>query len=1533
MKKRIFSSLLLILIFILCSSLVATFGNSGTVKAADKNPAVQETNFTLSVGEEIDFTDYFYPYNRNQSFTYTVEDEEIVYVNSVLNRLIALKAGETVVSIESDNSYSDVTITVELEDFNPDPGFDTIRTDARWTESNETIDGWRLYTGGGAVGSDQVVELYTDDSGNHMIHYNHPTQYYANLYKDLTGLPAGQYYVTVRMRGENVSNNNCFIRLNLNNQYGQTTTERLTGSFDGVFESPIFRLAEGENLRLELYFANNIGEVWFDDLHVYRVITTDYTTFMVEKSVESMIAGDKAQINCVTVPESVVSFEYQYESDNESVATVSNTGEITAVSDGVATITVKDKLYGYTREVLVIVGIVDGITAVVNNGQAIQVEEDSQTALVVSSDISEDFTVYYYANPLHGDYYITEDNKIMYAPAADYYTTGDNKDRFEVLVSDNSGKGYVIVPVEITILPVSDEIGIVDFWHSVEKNGELAWQANPRYNYDHHINTNVGGEAAGLYGGGYLQVQSYDIEVLYPIINNGEISSNSAEQQAYRKAKADMYKEVVGTGVDGSLTITTENGGTVNILYDGKAQEVEDRYYESQGKFVHAIIYEYTPAKDFIGYDHFDIKITKDDKEVTFTNTVYVLPSMEDFAFDSTDFSGTYVLSKDEWLEEVRVGYENGDPYITTWVRYYEAQYASFVPEGVPANARTPMEQLAILWKITQNEKYLDACWDQLYEVVKTKESTGSEDEHQDWGHDTNGFLDAAMVTYSVGFTYNYIKDKLTDAQKELVLQVLYEEGFYYFENLNNVNVLLHGNNHNLLVCGDLAVAALAVMDYEGDLEVTVNGQTTTINVREVAADIVATAFRYLQIGLVHYSESGGFPEGPSYSIYAHRNMVNLIATLYNLYGADEQGNINCFGLMDIEGIKNYINYPLYTSTPNYQSFYYAESDYSNNQPALLWYTRIDEDNINAAVLPLLAHENEQYNIQNLLWYQPGLFDKVDLHNMENKDFLLEAHELATFRSEFGDEMAVFTGLKGVDDHTANFSHKNLDSGTFELYALGERFIGNYSNETYNTNVPDGYWDYEYQRWTYYKKGAQGQNTLVINPDQEPVLTQDPHETAPITRFESNASSGLSIIDLSRVYKAEALSVQRGLKLFNNRQYVMVQDEFNLRGESTLYWSAHTEARVDILSDKLARLTLNNKSIYALIISDLGTFTKMSGNTPLPGSTGLFENLDNRGVTKLVIELDDIVSGTLAVVFIPTMEEVKEFTDYNVVPLANWALDENDSYLPEITADDISFDLDTATDFGLGYLYEFNKYQYNYLVKLAAGSKSVPDFKVTYDESKYDLTINKSNLFDNISTVTLTDKETGESRTYNYKFVVDVMTQASEYASYQTLAVQSVTGHADAANLIDGQNSGLTDTGVQEITFEFANVQTITDVLIRFNGGINNKYYFDIAYSEDGENYKNAYFAGQSFNNIGNEVYSLGNFDAKYVKITFYGNNNDDTVNVAEVTFLDNGTRISNPTNNNNMRIIVGCICGAVVLVAAGVTVFLVIKRRKKNND
>ena len=55
--------------------------------------------------------------------------------------------------------------------------------------------------------------------------------------------------------------------------------------------------------------------------------------------------------------------------------------------------------------------------------------------------------------------------------------------------------------------------------------------------------------------------------------------------------------------------------------------------------------------------------------------------------------------------------------------------------------------------------------------------------------------------------------------------------------------------------------------------------------------------------------------------------------------------------------------------------------------------------------------------------------------------------------------MALFTGLKGVDEAPYDNAHRNLDSGTFEIYALGERFIGNYCDEDYHEVVPNGFWD------------------------------------------------------------------------------------------------------------------------------------------------------------------------------------------------------------------------------------------------------------------------------------------------------------------------------------------------------------------------------------------------------------------------------------------------------------------------------------------
>lgn len=1486
----------------------------------------------IEVAEEVPIT--FMPYvseSDKQTMEWSLSEEGVVYLTKTKYKLIALKAGETTLTVQSAQYYSTVHIKVRYQNLFERGNFENLDSGMIWEVSNQELGGWRLYTGGSPVAENQLVEVL-DDNGNKVIHFRHPTTPHTSvLYQQIGGLSGGQYYVTAKMKGTDVEKD-AYVRVNQGNKWGLTQTTKVKGTFDWeTYTSDIVRLDEGEKLKVELYFSANTGEVYFDDVQVFKVITSEYNSFTVSASksyrnssekpaalkqpnqIGKMEVGDKVQLMCETYPQSQIDYDYSYSvEDHEILSVVSygeNAGELTALKNGVTNVDVTDR-YGNHKKILVAVGKENGIWASIEGiGEESFVagKEDTTKKIKIQCESSQ-FELYKYSNAQHGNYYI-ENQTVIYTPAQDYYTQNGSEEFFEILVY--SGDGFCILPIHIRIEGVDDPCTIVDYWHSTPKNTPLRWSESAERKH-----TAITSEGS-YFNGGYLQVSSYDVEVLYPQTKNIPTAQLQAKTEAYRK--------ILGKSTDGSLTISTANGGTVQLRFDGVAQQIQDRYYDSQKKIIFGICYDYTPKDGFVGYDTFDLVIQNGEESITVTNTVYVLPAVEDFKFDSLNFDGIYLLTNDQWLSEVRAGYADKDPYITTWVDVYAKNFANFVPSGVPADSRSYLEQLAILYQVTKDRKYFELCWQQMEAIVKDEEYSKNGTRRLSWGEDSNGFLDAAMVTYSVGFAYSYIKNELTAEQKQIVMKAMYEEGFYWFENLNNVNVLLHGNNHNLLICCDLALAAFAAMSYDQTISGTVlskNDSYENLNVREMSAQTIMTAFKYLQIALVHYSDSGGFPEGPAYSIYAHKNMVSLLATLYNLYG-ETNGKINSFGLSDIPGIMNYTNYPLYTSSPNYYTFYYAESEYSNNQPSLLWYARYDESQINAAVLSKMANANEQYNILNLLWYTPGLYERVDLHNMKELDQMLEDHELATFREDFDNEMAVFTGLKGVDSSSGAFSHKNLDSGTFELYALGERFIGNYCDETYNIVVPDGYWDYDYQRWTYYKKSAQGQNTLVINPEKNPVIAQDPQESAPLIRFESNQSGGFSVVDLSRVYKSDAISVLRGLKLFDHRQRVLLQDEFVLREPSTIYWSAHTEARIDLISDKLARLILNGKCIYAQIISELGSFSYMPA-TALPGTTGKFCNLDNTGVNKLLIRLDDVVSGNLCVVFTKALEEITEFEPMQVVPLADWQLEE-DSALPKITAKNIEID----AELGNRFKYVFNPYQYDYVIHLDRSVFNVPNLKVDYDKEKYSLKIEKTSLFQHLTKVILQDKKTKETRTYSFKFIVDTIIDG--YEQYRKLEVLRVTGYPDADCLQDGNNTTkLSFNSKQEIIYELAKPSTFTNVLMRFSGGVLNTYYFDIYTSMDQENWECCYFGGSNTNQMGDEVYSLGQAEAKYVKFVFTGEVLEDLTSISKIELYHNGTK---PQTSQGMSWwMILCIgLGSGIVVALGIWgIVILLKRRKK---
>ncbi|MDE5546063.1 MAG: Ig-like domain-containing protein [Anaeroplasmataceae bacterium] len=1515
-----------------------------------RNPLKNKENQAIDVGEEYEFT--FMPYvkeEQKQSLQFEIEDEEILYLTKSKFKVIGLKAGISKVTISSADYYAEVEIKVRLANLSEDGDFSSFSADAEWKTGNQTVNGWRLYTGSGSNDLDnkQVVKIVEIDETNEanetiqnkVVYYNHQKEAQSVLYRTYD-VGAGQYYVTARMKTENVSKTT-YLRVNQDNK-NTVVTDTLTGSTDWVqVSTPIFRIEEGEPnpLKIELYIANSTGEIWFDDIQIYRIIKHEYLSISSESMTEDLEIGEQRQINCFTNPTSKVDYEFEYEVEDESIVEVSKTGVMTAKAAGMTTITIKDEIFGYTTKLDVIVGTKNKISAKVNdNNNLVYAKEDTTLEIPVQVTNSTSYQIVKYSGATYGDYYI-KNNKIYYTPKYNVFTTNE-RDSFEVVVLDDKAGGFCIVKITVDISAENDPCIATDFWLTTPKNTALEWTTSKnKYNYSAGGKYN-GTSADMVYNGAYLQITCDDVEVIYPYTTRNQFREAGTEA-TLRKAKVDLYQSIYATAADGSFKFTTSNGGTVEILRGGKIDEIQDRYYSQTGKIIHGLLYNYTPKKGFYGYDTFNFTLHNGEREDVVSATIYVLPGDEEFKFKNLDLDGIYLLTNNAWLEEVREGYENDDPYICRWVDFYENQLRGHNLTGIPANARSAIEQFAILYQVTGEKEYAERCWEQLSVIV-------GKDRGLDWGGSSNGFLDAAMVTYSVAFAYNFIRDTLTEEQKAQTIRALYEEGFYFFETLTNVNVLLHGNNHCLLICGNLALAALSTLSYEGKLDVTTNGKKSTIDVQEMSVQVIITALKFLQTGLVHYSESGGFPEGPAYSIYAHRNMVHLLATLRNLYG-EEDGKIYSFGLSDIKGIMDYTNYPLYTSTPNYESFYYAESEYSNNQPALMWYTRIDESNINAAVLSKLADENEQYNILNLLWYTPGLFDKVNLHEMDPLDYLLEDHELATFRSAFGDEMAIFTGLKGFDTDSGAYTHRNLDSGTFEIYAFGERFIGNFSDELYSADVgvPNGFWDYDYQRWTYYRKSAQGQNTLVFNPEKNPVLQQSPYEYAPIVNFNSNKNGGYAVINLSDVYNTDVTTAYRGLKFFDNRSKIMIQDEFELRDTSTVYWSAHTEAKIEIINEKLARLILNGKSLYAYINSEIGTFSVMPA-TALPGTIGEFCHLDNTDINKLIIKLENVTSGVLNVVFVPTLEEITEFEKYEIVSLADWTL-EDLPIIPDISVENI----EVNAEFGNQFKYVFNPYQYDYIVKLDNTVKEVPDLTVAYNSSKYEIKIEKSKLFNQFTKVIVTDIATKETREYRYRFIVDTIIDEYEYEDYTQITVADVSGNEGASNLIDGRNSTTFTSDEREIViFEFEKVSKLTNVLMRFSGGLLNTYYFDIYYSLDGETWTTCYFGGQSTNNMGNEVYSLGTVEAKFIKIVFNGNNHSEKVTISRVEFNNNNYDAQegpgedpgynpgedpgyNPGEDpivekkiNNLPIILGSLFGVIGLAALAIAIYIIIKRR-----
>ena len=1491
--NRLISKISLILLF---GVSVFSFGIS--TKAEEQAPilTIDGETITMNVGEQLDLSTKIFSYVDKSDLIWIIKDNEVIYFVEDYFMVYATRAGNIKVEVSnSDKTLESVfNITVTATNLYPNGDFENFQVGTTWDYTNKVINNWRIYTANAAIKQGQVVDIVQverDGKLSKVYHASHSELAYSTLYYDIPVPEDGYYYIELDIKGQGLTNN-VYARINLN-EPSVTQTTGMKGTFDWTrFTSNIVEVTDGA-LRVELYGANFQGEVWFDNISVYKVVKSDYLNYELNTEFISLHVGETFQITPSVDIMTPIVFAYDYEIDDEVIASVTKDGLIQGLTEGITTLSIIDQQNKREKQLCVVVS-----NPHVFSTETFDYKVDEDKTLEADL-IGGEVLIYPYSNPLYGDYHIDQ-NTIIYTPNYNFNSYGNPEalaiyDTFKVIFYE-AGVGFQIVDVNIEVTPVTDAVEVIDFWHSTPKNQSLTT--------------------------GYLEVFSKDIETFIKEQNLNLLKSAKLTDgvTTYLDVKTERYANITGSLDDGSLIGLTDQGGTVEILYGGSVSQVKDRYFQVLTTLKYGVHFKYTPKTDFVGYDNFTMVIDNEGTVTTFEVTVYVTPAVEDFKFEEADFTGVYVVGNDEWIAETRQAYLEGDEVINTWVNNYVEKFKVYTPTGVPAKSRSTLEQLSILYQVTGDSYYADLTWLQLYEVVKDNTFAGGDGtKRASWGKDSNGFLDAAMVTYSVAFAYNLVYDTLSEQQKEMVVRALYEEGFYWFESISNVNVLLHGNNHNLLINGNLAVAALAVMSYEGSISMTLpDGNVEDVNIKEMASKVVSDAYKYLQIAFVHYSPSGGFPEGPAYSYYGHKTIIGLMATLKNIYGSEGFEDIYDFGLNQVLGVKNYPEYVLYTSTPNYNTFYFNEGGYNIDQPGMLWYARVDERYKPYVLINKMAYEYEVYTAVSLLWYQPGMFDS--LGNVEDMpyDALFEVHEMATFRNRFNDDSGFFSALKGFDPTSNLFTHKSLDSGTFELEVFGEKFIQNFSNENYSLSVPPGYWDYESGRWQYYRKQPQGHNLVVFNPSDHPNIQQDPGEKAPIVEFKSLSSHGYSILDLSKVYNEDVISYNRGMFFDRVGNYMVLQDEFKLKKSSELYWAAHTSGSIDIITPKVASITINNKKVYVVIESDMGTFSYDYARA-LPGTSGLFHNLNNDSINKLLIHVTDVTEGVISVKFLPSLEDMSAYETREVILLDAWKDIKEVNLTEGIYANDISFEAVT----GDKYLYQFVPTKYTYQVKLDAVEQFVPRLNVDYDKTKYSLEVINSKVFTQPSKVIIKDKATGQSVTYTYQFIVDAFVDPFENMLKHDVSKVTSTNQS-SINLIDDDRQTFFEALDQEtVIFEFAEKKRITNVSMRFSGGATYQYFFDIYAGNDLDDMSLVYFGGQSSYLIGDEYMSLGEIKAKYIKVVFKGNTYNHEIKLSRVNFYDNQQASKyvdeNGGSNSNLGLIIGVASLSVLMVATGV--------------
>jgi hypothetical protein len=534
------------------------------------------------------------------------------------------------------------------------------------------------------------------------------------------------------------------------------------------------------------------------------------------------------------------------------------------------------------------------------------------------------------------------------------------------------------------------------------------------------------------------------------------------------------------------------------------------------------------------------------------------------------------------------------------------------IPDGLRllATSRrvaTRVQTLGLLYRLDPQPRYAERMWQELSAAAA----------FTNWN--PRHFLDTAEMTGAFALGYDWLYDVWTPDQRATLRRAIVEKGFTPALPIYRKHTWWASAKHNWnQVCnGGIGLGALALADVEPEL----------------AGELLHDALESIQIPMAEFAPDGAWQEGPGYWDYATTYNVLFLAAAETALKTD-------FGLSQMKAFSDTGLFPIYLTGPLGRTFNYADGgDHHLSAPQMFWFARKFHQPAYAAY----ERQSAEPAALDLLWFEPGDIGPKAAHLPLDKYF--RGSEIALLRSEWENPQALFAGFK-AGDNKANHSH--LDLGSFVFDALGVRWAMDLGSDNYNLPAYFGK-----QRWTYYRLRAEGQNTLVLNPDAGP--DQDPSAAARIFKFDSRPERAFAIADLTPAYKQHARKVWRGLALLD-RNKLLVQDEIQATKPADVWWFMHTPAGVKIENDgRTATLQQSRAQLRVQLLSPEGARFQLMDAQPLPSSPHPEHQAKNEKFRKLAIHLSGIAESRIAVLLIPVPPDgTRPVETLTLSPLSAW---------------------------------------------------------------------------------------------------------------------------------------------------------------------------------------------------------------------------------------------------------------------------------------